>query len=119
MAYTQTESEEELHNDNAELVDHICSALGLETPMVRLYLVEVLRLAVVFDNKQKDYGSQNIAKFGEKGVLVRVTDKIERLKNLLWEKEGAAPANEALADTWDDIHVYACIGRLCHDDKWI
>jgi hypothetical protein len=81
--------------------------------------VEVLRLAVVFDNKQKDYGSQNIAKFGEKGVLVRVTDKIERLKNLLWEKEGAPPANEALADTWDDIHVYACIGRLCHDDKWI
>jgi hypothetical protein len=111
-----TSSEDREHQ---ELVDMVYGALNLETQMARLYLSEVLRLAKVFDRKQLDYGSQNISQFGEKGVLVRVTDKIERLKNLLWNKKGAAPANEALADTWDDIHVYACIGRLCHDDKWV
>jgi hypothetical protein len=100
------------------VADDLYRALGLETQMAKRYLREALRLAIVFDNKQKDYGSQNIAKFGEKGVLVRVTDKIERLKNLLWDRNDAAPSNESLADTWDDIHVYAVIGRLCRDNKW-
>jgi hypothetical protein len=34
-------------------------------------------------NKQKDYGKDNILIFGEYGVLVRLSDKFERLKNLL------------------------------------
>lgn len=100
------------------LIEPICKELDLETELARSYVSEALRLAVVFDRKQRDYGSQNIAKFGEKGVLVRVTDKVERLKTLLWDRQDAEPMNEALGDTWDDLHVYALIGKLCRDKKW-
>ena len=33
----------------------------------------------LFIRKQNDYGPRNISKFGEGGILVRSTDKIERL----------------------------------------
>jgi hypothetical protein len=39
-------------------------------------------IADLLDKKRKDYGTENIKKFGTKGVLVRVSDKVERLINL-------------------------------------
>lgn len=102
-----------------QLTNQVVDALDLKTDMARLYVFEALRLMILFDKKQQDYGSQNIARFGEKGVLVRTNDKLERLKNLLWDSDGpVAPNHEALSDTWDDIHVYGLIGRLCNDRKW-
>jgi hypothetical protein len=61
-------------------------------------------------SKQKDYGPGNIMSFGEFGVLVRVNDKIERLKNLL--KEGKTPKNESVEDSWKDIANYAIIALM-------
>ena len=57
--------------------------------------------------KQKDYGHGNILKFGQLGVMVRVSDKFERLINL-WKK-GTTPKNETVIDTWQDIANYAII----------
>lgn len=67
-------------------------------------------------DKQKDYGPGNIAAFGEMGVLIRLNDKVERLKNLL--KTGATPANESLEDTWIDILNYGMIGLAVHRKWW-
>lgn len=70
----------------------------------------------LFCSKQKDYGPRNISKFGESGILVRVSDKIERLINL--SKQEIQPANETIDDTWTDISIYAQIALLVRNGKW-
>ena len=60
--------------------------------------------------KQFDYGHENITAFGEMGCLVRSSDKISRLKNLLGKKQN--PKNEALEDSWRDLLNYALIALM-------
>jgi len=60
--------------------------------------------------KHHDYGPQNILKFGELGVLVRISDKLERLLNL--HKKGFDPLNESALDNFFDIAGYAVIGVM-------
>lgn len=71
---------------------------------------------LTFCVKQRDYGPGNISKFGEHGVLVRVSDKVERLINLT--KHGRTPSNEAIEDTWKDIRIYAAIAEMIRRGKW-
>lgn len=80
------------------------------------FLREIGKMYDLFCQKQRDYGRGNIAKFGELGVLVRTSDKIERLRNLLHSLRD--PANESLADTWRDISIYGVIGGMCHKGDW-
>jgi len=58
---------------------------------------QTLHNLVLFIQKQLDYGSGNIARFGELGVMVRANDKIERLRTLLLD---------------------GVIGLLCHLGLW-
>lgn len=60
--------------------------------------------------KQNDYGHNNVARFGRQGLLVRVHDKIARLKNL--QQPGKAAKNEAITDTYIDIVGYSAIGIM-------
>lgn len=69
----------------------------------------VLDLRQLIINKQRDYGHRNITDFGEWGVLVRVNDKVARLRHLLGQAE---PRNESLEDTWRDIANYAIIALM-------
>ena len=64
-------------------------------------------------SKQRDYGHGNILAFGELGVLVRCSDKIERLKNL-W-KRGIEPENETVTDTWKDLVGYSFIALMLRE----
>lgn len=68
-------------------------------------------IADLLDKKRKDYGTENIKKFGTKGVLVRVSDKVERLINLTWETD-KEPNFESVEDTWKDIAGYAILGLI-------
>lgn len=70
----------------------------------------------LFCRKQLDYGSANIAQYGEAGVLVRMTDKFERLKNLLMS--GRAAENESVNDTLQDLVNYAGILHLIRAGEW-
>lgn len=67
-------------------------------------------------SKQRDYGVGNIAKFGEYGVVVRLSDKIERLINL--HNSGNEPSNESLDDTWTDVIGYGIIGKMVRAGNW-
>jgi hypothetical protein len=69
----------------------------------------------LMDKKQQDYGSNNISAFGEFGVLVRLNDKIERLKNL---NKMPAVKNEAIEDTYQDIANYAVISLMIRRNLW-
>lgn len=67
-------------------------------------------LAELLISKRLDYGPGNLCEFGDFGVLVRVSDKFHRLKNL--HKAGTEPANEAVTDTWQDIAGYAILALM-------
>lgn len=95
--------------------DAICAEYGIETPMAKEALKLALENICLFDMKQRDYGSSNISGFGEFGVLVRMTDKMERLKNL-WKME--KPKNESINDSYVDLSNYALIALLVRKGIW-
>lgn len=74
------------------------------------------KVAKILISKQHDYGKSNILDFGELGVIVRVNDKIARLKNL--NSKGIIPKNESVDDTWLDIAGYAIIAMMLRDDSF-
>lgn len=71
-------------------------------------LQEIKELLIV---KNKKYGEKNILKFGEKGVVVRSSDKIERLIQLVWNNEKGTN-DENIDDTWKDLAGYVVIGLM-------
>lgn len=103
-------------NDLDGIAADLANKLGIETEMGKAFIRLQLEQALVMESKQKDYGSGNISAFGEFGVLVRCSDKVNRLKTLLESKR--APKNEALEDSWKDLANYGIIGLLCHRGQW-
>ena len=76
---------------------------------------EVAReVADIVIKKQHDYGHDNINAFGEFGVLVRTSDKVARLRNLL-DKEGVT---EPRIDAWVDIIGYGIIALMLDRDTF-
>ncbi len=68
-------------------------------------------LLQTFIQKHKDYGKGNILSIKELGISFRLSEKIERLKNLLM-KEDQSPINESIEDNIKDIAVYAIIMEM-------
>lgn len=67
--------------------------------------------------KQRDYGPENIRRFGRHGLMVRMHDKIARLENLL--QHGRQPENETVHDTYMDIVGYSAIGIMWEDGNFL
>jgi len=82
-------------------------------PIIHKFLSDIK----LFDKKQHDYGPQNIAKFGTTGVLVRSSDKLERLINL-YKRDEKPEVAEPITETWQDLSVYGAIARVCEDGEW-
>mgnify|MGYP001230119077 CR=1 FL=1 len=86
--------------------------------------VEMLRIVCecvqLFDTKQQDYGSTNIALGGELSIAFRLQDKVSRMRNLLLkELKGESSINhESLEDTYKDAANYAMIGLLLKRGLW-
>jgi len=69
--------------------------------------------------KQADYGPGNINNaFGGpiNGLLVRIGDKFERLKNLF--KSGSQPKYESIEDSFKDMANYAVIALMIQRGTW-
>ena len=110
---------------NPTLIDSIYKQLKCKEPQTKEIIKEFLTDIQLFDKKQGDYGPQNIAKFGVIGVLVRSSDKIERLVNSYRAstlKQKTTPTtrlqDETVNDTWADLSVYGAIARLINKGKW-
>lgn len=104
-----------------DLAKTIATTLNVTEDITVGFIVEVLNDISLFDKKQRDYGSENIAAFGELGVLVRVNDKIARLKNLCNKEtpqSRSVPENESIMDSWQDLSVYGVIARLVRKGEW-
>lgn len=114
--FSPSSGDSSLNFMNAELLTSTADALGIKTDMGRKAFRAFCEAAVLLDTKQQDYGSANISAFGERGIVVRMNDKVERLKMLVWN--GNAPQHEKVSDTWVDIANYGVIGLLCHRGEW-
>ena len=64
------------------LLSRVPQGDAISVGIVQEFARQLVVNALVFAKKQHDYGPGNISSFGEVGVLVRVSDKIARLKNL-------------------------------------
>ena len=70
-------------------------------------------------SKQRDYGPGNINNaYGGpiNGLMVRMGDKFERLKNLL--ASGQAPQHESIEDSFKDLANYCIIAMMVTRGKW-
>ena len=73
----------------------------------------------MFKKKQASYGPGNIAKGGEKGVILRMSDKLERLWRLVWQaKPNTLVDDESIEDTYFDMVGYALIAILVRRGLW-
>ena len=77
-----------------------------------------LKVANIVIKKQHDYGHDNIMAFKEQGLVVRLSDKVARLKNLLWSNTNA-PKNESIEDTFIDVAGYAIIGLMLANNTFL
>lgn len=105
-------------HDMKSFAEEIHTTLGCTEPLT----LEIIRIALsdiqTFDAKQRDYGSGNIAAFGVLGVLIRSSDKLARLRNLLYVHPERAASNEPVEDAWRDLSVYGMIARLVQEGNW-
>ncbi len=75
-------------------------------------LQEIEKLLIL---KNKTYGDNNIIKIGKLGVLARIEEKIERLKNMI---EKNIEDKESKEDSWKDIIGFGIIGTMLERGKW-
>lgn len=79
-------------------------------------------------SKNQDYSAANILATGQVGLVTRLWDKTARLMNLTGIKfkyvlhESVSPPknpkHESILDTFDDLAVYAIIGKLLFRGVW-
>ena len=94
----------------------IKDAISLYSNMKGVKIISGNDFVNVFASKQHDYGPYNIAKFGEVGIIVRLSDKTERLKHLI--SNNLKESNESIKDTLIDIANYTLILLLVMDNEW-
>lgn len=66
--------------------------------------------------KNADYGCETMLDFGPLGIVVRLNDKMHRLKNLI-QKKKVPKVNESLEDTAMDMINYATYLVMILRDK--
>lgn len=99
---------------------------GLPAPSGQVDIQFLMSVASVFDEaeeiligRHRDYGPGNIANGYPDpltALVVRMSDKLERIKNLLSTSDAAY--GERLRDSWLDLGNYALIGVMVQDKSW-
>jgi hypothetical protein len=92
-------------------------ANAVELSQTTLQPLTVLEVTTTLVRKQRDYGPENIRRFGRHGLMVRMHDKIARLENLA--AHGRTPENETVHDTYMDIVGYSAIGIMWEDGNFL
>lgn len=86
--------------------------------LAKEWLSVALDILALFKRKQNDYVSRNIADLGEKGVFVRVYDKAQRLRTLVWEDTESQVLDEPIERTIMASADYGIIWLLLRRGKW-
>ena len=78
----------------------------------------VIDAVKVMLDRQRKYGCSNIAVFGGAGVVVRASDKVNRLKHAYFEDGAIDVPDESLGDSFLDLLNYGAIGLICVKGEW-
>jgi len=76
---------------------------------------EALNLGV---RKNNGYGKDNIGGLGIKGVFVRGWDKMNRIRNILWDRKGRDDVNESVRQDYIDLLNYSAFALMVIDGIW-
>mgnify|MGYP003642639986 FL=1 len=106
--------------DKGKLATVVAEGLDIKTDMGREIVKVALECIKLFDEKQLDYGSSNIAASGEIGVAVRLQDKVSRMRHILLKgmRGESGVNNEPLVDSYQDTANYGMIGMLLNRKVW-
>lgn len=102
------------HGDDSHALV-LCAAANALRIIVQTSSVTAADIADICTAKQRDYGVGNILRFGHQGIKVRLSDKAERIKNMVkkagpnWPATLCDGAAEPLMDAFIDIVGYAII----------
>ncbi len=83
----------------------------------------------LFASKMLDYGKGNISvgtnldnadevKLSLTGLWFRMSDKMNRLKNLVLLNKEANVKTESTIDTFQDLSIYGIIAQIVQNQKW-
>lgn len=78
---------------------------------------EVTELADTLIRKQLDYGPNAISRFGLDGIVIRMSDKLERIIHLKQLKRDPE-VTESIEDTLRDIAGYAILGLMLESENF-
>jgi hypothetical protein len=99
--------------EKAKVAWAIIGANALELAIKRGEPFTLEEVHNVVIRKQRDYGPENIRRFGRQGLMVRMHDKVARLENLLLQLDGGGkPENESIQDNLLDVVGYSTIGIM-------
>lgn len=99
--------------ERAKVAWSIIGADALEIAIARDEAFDITEVHQTLIRKQRDYGPENIRRFGRQGLMVRMHDKVARLENLLLQSDGGGkPNNESIQDNLLDVVGYAAIGLM-------
>lgn len=113
-------AEESDVQEERDRVKNLWAAMGAEAFLfakkqnIELSVDSVSKILV---RKQRDYGPENIKRFGRRGLIVRMHDKVARLENLT--EKNAVPNNESIADNVLDVIGYAAIGIMWEQGRFL
>lgn len=111
-------------DDNPLFFDIAGYAIYIIEELDMYYYIDWNYISDILIRKQKDYGPENIMRFGLIGIIVRMFDKIARLNNLIeksnYDLRSAIQANsvggETVVDTLIDIIGYSTIALMILDE---
>jgi hypothetical protein len=83
----------------------------------------------LFASKMLSYGRGNISLGGDlrnkedkqlslTSIWIRISDKVNRLKNMVVKNQSNPLEDESIEDTWKDISNYCLIALIIGKDKW-
>lgn len=95
----------------------LCDGLSGDLRLEKAYVQQMVDCFRLWQDRQRKYGKGNIAEFGATGCLVRLHDKMARLRRVYMEGAGDTP-DESVEDSWRDAVNYALMGLMCHKGQW-
>jgi len=113
--------QKDLENLGAITVDvmNLCESMNIKTSAGKTFVRFALANALLMERKQLDYGPKNMSAFGSFGAVVRMSDKIERLKHLYTIKgRKKKTINESIIDTFRDSSNYGIIASMLELGQW-
>ncbi len=101
-----------------DLGELVFKGLDIKTQAAKEFIRVALANARLMDRKQQDYGPRNISSFGLYGVVVRMNDKMERIKTLMSGSRRRKALNESIQDSFRDVSNYGIIALMLDLNRW-